>query len=462
MGAAQSWLGITYATAARFERPQPTAWDGDLARPGEFGPAAPQLPGDDIVPGMRVDATDEARCLSLNVWAPVGAAGLPVLLWFHGGSFVLGASSQPCYDGAHLAGEQDVVVVSANYRLGAFGFLDTRSIGGDGTNFGLHDALAALAWVADNIGAFGGDPARVTVFGVSAGGGVGVHLLSSPAARGLFDGVIVQSGITDRTLDADRAALVATTLCDAANVVNVDGLRALPADRLLAAQAAVMPALLKPVGMMPFHPCIDGELVLGAPARQLADGAADGVRLLAGTTSQEMNLFLDPRAATPDHERFVARVERYVDVAPEVAEAIVERYAGELGESGVWPAVFSDVEMHVPLRRVLEAHAPHAPTYAYLFAWEAPERGAFHAIDIPFTFATFDVDGWGEFVGFDADAEQLGRALRTAWAAFARDGSPGWDPYPTTRVFGRECDDVAVHPLFARQEDYWEDSWADS
>ena len=88
----------------------------------------------------------------------------------------------------------------------------------------------------------------------------------------------------------------------------------------------------------------------------------------------------------------------------------------------IWPTMISDVEMQLPLRRVLEARASAgaAETYAYLFTWEAPERGAFHAVDIPFTFDTFDVDGWGEFVGYDADADRLGRELRTAWASFAR------------------------------------------
>ena len=154
MQAARRWLGIPYATAARFARPTRVPWNGDLTPGGEFGPAAPQLPGDDVVPDMKVGATDEARCLSLNVWAPAGPNGAaaggdprPVLVWFHGGAFVLGASSQASHAGDRLAAEQDVVVVSANYRLGALGFLDTRAIGGDAANFGLHDAIAALQWV---------------------------------------------------------------------------------------------------------------------------------------------------------------------------------------------------------------------------------------------------------------------------------------------------------------------------
>jgi carboxylesterase type B len=111
--------------------------------------------------------------------------------------------------------------------------------------------------------------------------------------------------------------------------------------------------------------------------------------------------------------------------------------------------LFSDVEMQVPLRRVLDAQAPHAPTYTYLFTWEAPGVGAAHAVDIPFTFGNF-VDGWGEFVGFDADAERLSGEMRDAWTAFARDGDPGWPRYPATRVFGRQSHITPTHPLFGR------------
>ena len=455
MGGVERWLGIPYARAARFARPAPVAWDGDRSRVGTFGPAAPQAPGDDRVPGARVDVTDEEGCLSLNVWAPAGARSLPVLVWFHGGSFVLGSSSQPCYDGARLAQEQSVVVVSANYRLGALGFLDTRTIGGDVANLGVHDALEALQWVQGNIAALGGNPERVTIFGESAGGGVATHLLASEAARGRFAGAIVQSGVTDRTLDADRAALVARALCDAAGADDLDALRALPVDAMIAAQTSVLPALLKPVGMMPFHPSIDDELLDAPPAVALARGAAAGVRLLAGTTSEEMNLFLDPRAPAIDPDRLVARVGKYVGVSPAVARDVVARYEAEVGPDSVWPALFSDVEMQVPLRRVLEAHAPHSPTYAYLFTWQAPKLGAVHAVDIPFTFDTFDVDGWGEFVGSDDEARAVGRALRTAWAAFARRDDPGWSQYPVTHVFGRESYDAPRHPLFFRQQDYW-------
>jgi para-nitrobenzyl esterase len=267
--------------------------------------------------------------------------------------------------------------------------------------------------------------------------------------------VIVQSGITDRTLDAERGALVAKSLCEACAVNDLAGLERLPADTIVSAQTAVLPQLLKPVGMMPFHPCVDDDLLDAAPAAAFRAGRGADVPLIAGSTSEEMNLFLGFAPAVA-RDRLVGRVARYVGVDEVAATAVVERYEAEVGPDGVWPALFTDAEMQVPLRRVLEARASAtAPTYAYLFTWRSPAHGAFHAVDLPFTFDAFDVDGWGDFVGFDGDAARLGRDLRSAWSAFARDGDPGWAPYPATHVFGRESSDVAAHPLFARQQGYW-------
>ena len=200
--AAFTFLGVQYATAALSGTRPVTSWTGTRDAT-TFSPAAPQPIGgplDGLVPGGFSGPTDEHACLTLNVWTPDPGAGAskPVLVWFPGGAFTTGASSQPVYDGARFCAEQDVVVVTCNYRLGALGFLD-RDIGGV-ANCGLRDAIAALEWVRDNIAAFGGDPGRVTVFGESAGGGIVLHLCA-PLARGLFRGAIVQSGATFNTLD---------------------------------------------------------------------------------------------------------------------------------------------------------------------------------------------------------------------------------------------------------------------
>jgi para-nitrobenzyl esterase len=449
-------LGIPYATAPRFGAPEPVAFDVVDADGTRFGPAAPQTldgPLGELVPGMKVRETDEHACLTLNVWAPEPRDGgpLPVLVWFHGGSFVIGASSQAVYDGSLLASEQGVVVVSANYRLGAFGFLDARPFGGV-ANCGVRDAICALEWVRDHIAAFGGDPARVVAFGESAGGGLVLHALTSPAARGLLAGAVIQSGATFATLDPDRAETVRHALVDEAGVTDAAALRDLSADDLVKAQSKAMSALLGAIGMMPFHPMVDGELLPATPVDALAGGAGAGVALIAGTTADEMRLFVAGSGEPPSRDRLVRRVARYIGVDNATAERITGHYAAVLSTGDtptIWQAIFSDNEMQVPCRAVLDAHAAHGPTYTYEFTWEGPNVGSCHGIDIPFPFGNF-VEGWDVFTGLDDDGRALSASMRTAWAAFARRGDPGWPPYPAARILGREQRDVSEHPLLGR------------
>ena len=177
------FLGIPYAAAPtgprRWTRPVPAPpWTG-VRRAEPFGPTAPQHPGlPSPLPAFHPAATAE-DCLTLNVWTPAITGRRPVMVWIHGGAFTTGGSSQPVYDAARLAAEQDVVVVTINYRLGALGFLalDDATPGNDVVaNPGLHDQLAALTWVRDHAPGFGGDPRALTVFGESAGAGSILHL----------------------------------------------------------------------------------------------------------------------------------------------------------------------------------------------------------------------------------------------------------------------------------------------
>jgi para-nitrobenzyl esterase len=448
--------GITYATAPRFGAPEPVAFDAARTDSTRFGPAAPQAldgPLGEIVPGMNVRDTDEHSCLTLNLWAPEARDGAPrpVLVWFHGGSFVIGASSQAVYDGTLLASEQDVVVVSANYRLGAFGFLDARPFGGL-ANCGVRDAVCALEWVRDNIALFGGDPARVVAFGESAGGGLVLHAISSPEARGLVAGAIVQSGATFATLDTERAAIVRAALLEAAGVTDGAALFDLSADDLVKAQSAAMASLLGTVGMMPFHPMVDGDLLPATPVDALANGVAGEVALVAGTTADEMRLFVDMSGEPPPRDRLVRRAARYLAADEVTAGRVVDHYATALSTADtreIWRAIFGDNEMQVPCRAVLDAHAAHGPTFTYEFTWQGPDVGSCHGIDIPFVFGNF-VEGWDAFTGLDDDGRALSAAMRAAWAEFARGGDPGWPAYPAARLFGRTQRDAPSHPLLGR------------
>jgi para-nitrobenzyl esterase len=330
------------------------------------------------------------------------------------------------------------------------GFLDARSFGGV-ANCGVRDAICALEWVRDHIATFGGDPTRVVAFGESGGGGLLLHVLAAPTARGLLAGAIIQSGATFATLDEARAATVLETFAKEAGVNDPADLRDLPIDPLIAAQGRAMSTLLGTVGMMPFHPMVDDDLLPARPADAFAGGAAAEVALVAGTTGDEMRLFVPATEPVP-REKLARNAARYLGIDVSAAATIIDNYASGLGaddSNTIWRALIGDNEMQVPCRAVLEAHAAHGPTYTYCFTWEGPNVGACHGIDIPFPFGNF-VDGWDTFVGLDDDGRALSRVMQTAWAAFARDNTPGWPPYPAARILGRVVHDAAAHPLLDR------------
>jgi para-nitrobenzyl esterase len=447
------WFGVPYAHAERFGAPTLEPFDRHRDA-SAFGPAAPQAldsPLGGIVPGMLVATTDEAACLTLNVSAPATGGPHPVLVWFHGGSFVIGASSQPVYDGSLLATEQSVVVVTVNYRLGALGFLDARPIGGV-ANCGVRDAVAALTWIREHIAHFGGDPARVTAFGESAGGGLLLHVLASPLSEGLLAGAIVQSGATFATLDGAKAGIVLEALCKEAAVSDAPALRDLPVGDVVDAQTRAQSTLLQPIGMMPFHPMVDGESVPARPDEALRAGAANGMPLVVGTTADEMALFVDRSAPGPTRDRLVRRVARYLATDEAHATRVIDDYARTLATddtADIWRTFFSDREMQDPCRAMLDAHAPHGPTFTYCFTWEVPGVGACHGVDIPFPFGNF-VDGWDAFVGADDDAYALSGVMRAAWASMAQTGDPGWPQYPSAMVLGRKPHVESAHPAFGR------------
>lgn len=441
------FLGVPYAAPPdgprRWRRPEPPAPWRETRPAREFGPAAPQTTGlQSALPPFRPAVVAEA-CLTLNVWTPALDGRRPVLVWIHGGAFIGGGSSQPVYDGARLAADHDLVVVTINYRLGALGFLSPPDGATDRVaNAGLHDQLAALAWVRDHAREFGGDPGSVTVVGESAGAGSILHLLTARGGTRSFDRAVAQSG-EPRTLTQEQGATVAAAFARAVEAVGGDAahLESTPVPALLAAQDAVARELFGTVGVMVYAPTVDGEFLADDVLTATAAGRGADVALVLGTTREELRLFPDPASDSLDDERLRRRVARLAPARDPAST--VDAYRVALGAAtangDIWEAVRTDALMRIPNLRLADARAGHgATTFLYRFDWAAPNLGAAHGVDLPFTFGTFDREDWGTAVGADADAERLGRQLRAGWAAFARDATPStnavpWPPYEPTR-----------------------------
>jgi para-nitrobenzyl esterase len=436
-GAIDAYRGIPYAApptgANRWRPPNPLApWTATLDAV-ECGAAAPQVHGGPLgglVPDMEPTRFDE-DCLTLNVWTPSAEAPpRAVLVWLHGGAFSIGSSSLATYDATWLAANEEVVVVSVNYRLGALGFL-VLDLPGTSANCGLLDMVAALGWIRDNIAAFGGDPERVTVFGESAGGGCVLSLLSTPAAHGLFQRAIVQSGATDLVLARDKACEV-TAMMAAELGIDRDDLaawQAVKADDIIAAQAASAAKLMPTVGMMPLHPVADGDVMPATWQATAMSGQAANVPLIIGTTRDEMALFgsMDPAAATLDDGGVEKRLRAQGHPMPAVVIDAYRSIDNSISAPDIWSAITTDMAMWMPALRYAAAYVAHQPdTWMYRFDWESaqPGLGACHGIDIPFPFDAVERNGWGEFVADSADAHALARTMQALWAAFARGDDP--------------------------------------
>jgi para-nitrobenzyl esterase len=465
-----AFRGIPYARppvgAGRFCAPLREEPWGGVRSAGDFGPSAPQRPLALPLPGMDVGACDE-DCLFLNVATPAADGGRrPVLVWIHGGGFVIGSGSQPLYDGAVLARRGDVVVVTINYRLGPLGFLYLRELcpelEGAVGNAGLRDQLAALEWVRENAAAFGGDPEQVAIFGESAGGMSVATLLGMPAARGLFVRAIAQSGAAHNVHSRETATRVAEEFLAELELPRARAARALrelPPDKLLDLHQQTVLRLGSTAGLLPFQPLVDGDALPRQPLAALRDGHSAGVELLIGTTRDEWRLFqfLDGGLAKLDEAALVKRIAAQHPGAD--AGSLVEVYRAALPSARPADLLFAietDRVFRIPAIRVAEARAPHAgDTFMYRFDWESPALGgalgACHAIDLPFVFGAIGSRGAELFAGGGPEAERLCARTMDAWLAFARRGDPSHPELPggrhpsydpgrrATLVLGREC-----------------------
>ncbi|MBF6328100.1 carboxylesterase/lipase family protein [Nocardia transvalensis] len=428
--------GIPYAQppfgARRFAAPAPAQpWDGVRAAQ-EFGPPVPQA--DCAIPG---------DCLTLNVWSPdLGGAGLPVMVWIHGGAYLEGTSRNPHYDGATLAA-CGVVMVSINYRVGVEGF---AHVAGAPDNRGILDQIAALRWVQDNVAAFGGDPGAVTVFGQSAGAGCVAALLTMPMAAGLFRRAIAQS-VPGTYFSPGLAAAVSATIAAELGVQSTaHELADIPPGALIDAMDAIvqkMPGFVDSWGPMaltptPFSPIVDGDVLPHAPWRALADGAARDIDLLVGHTRDEYRMFNDRLGSEVTDEELTATLDHLAPAADSSGgyrAVYPEATPGQLYELVNSDWLFRMPSLH--LAHAQRAGGGRAWTYELCWSYNR-EEGSSHCLDFLLVFGTLGAEEVRSHPAARPHAAdeliRVAHHMRTDWLNFATTGDPGWAPYdPDTR-----------------------------
>jgi para-nitrobenzyl esterase len=445
-----AFRGIPYAQPPigplRFRPPhKPVAWNG-VRDASTYGPAPMQV-GNPMTAHTSLALPEMSEdCLYLNVWIPaIDDSWRPVLVWLHGGAFVFGAGSRPLYNGARLAVRGDVVVVTLNYRLGLFGFLRGKGVCGDALDTAgyesILDQIAALEWVRDEIGSFGGDPHNVTVFVQSAGARSAALLTIMPRVHGLVHKIFQQSiGLAARQTP-ESADGVMRHLLEAAGLspAQAGQLRDMPAAVLLDLQQRVTPR----TGGNFYRPVGDGDLIPENPFTAIAAGPSRGIPLLCSTHLDEMKFFraMDPAVDTLDEAGLLARCR---DLRPGVgqAEHVIETYRAARQARGadtsppeLWFAIAGDHMYRAPLMRQAELHAAHTPqAYAYLFTWRSPARngrlGAAHGMEMPFVFGRLDDPGMGPLTGQGEAVQRLSEQMMDAWIAFARTGNPATAALP--------------------------------
>jgi len=452
----RAFKGIPYAAPPvgelRWQAPQPAAkWKG-VRDAKEFGAHCIQTSG---YPDMVFhDSGESEDCLTLNVWTPAKAQGLPVMVWIYGGGFSSGGTSEARQDGQYLA-HRGVVVVSMNYRLGIFGFfahpeLTAESPNHASGNYGLMDQTAALRWVKENIAAFGGDPDNVTIFGESAGS-ISVSMqMASPLAQGLFQKAIGESGgafLAGRPTMPDREAAEKRDVAFAERSFGTSKLADL---RKLSADELVKAAKAKGGSPVAFWPDVDGYFLPEPVQAIYAAGKQAHVPLLAGWNKDEARGAVILAKVKPTAESFKAEAEKmfgetadeFLKVYPAATDAEAVESAGDLAGDrfivySTWRWLESQVE------------TGGSPVYRYRLDLGSPGDkfhpkviGAFHSDDIEYVFGTLDSR---QQAVWRPEDRALSDQMQQYWTNFAKTGDPNGTGLPKWPAYNSSDDWMVMH-----------------
>jgi para-nitrobenzyl esterase len=477
--------GIPYAQppvgALRFAPPEPLTRQ-DHIDATRFGAVSLQEidPLPLAVPGTEhnfytLDVVASEDCLSVNVWTADPDGSAPVYVYIHGGAFLYGSGTGPWISGANLAKHHGIVVVTLNYRLGLLGGLYLGDYDRRSSNLALQDQIQALRWVQENIAAFGGDTSRVTVGGESAGAMSVIALLTAPAARGLFQRAVVESGHADAMMTVEQARSSTTRVLEA---LHIDPSAPDVLDRLRAVSTFRIGAVQREFGIaVRTFPLVTDEYVLPSdPLGEIGDGCARDIDLVLGSMREEDRLFTITGWGGGERS-----IESTVSgllpdaVSRERAVAMYEALrSADADDDAITYWITGDHGWGEPLRRLALAHSSSGGrTYHYEFAWASAARdgavGAAHLVDLPFFFGNLDAPGVTDLLGEEARTDletlALGQDVSATLAEFVRSGdlssSPVgvWRPFTATdratMILDRGSELVVDH--LAERLDFWAD-----
>ena len=430
----------------RLRPPQPVEpWTG--VREADTYPPAPAQGGTALAGDEKMPWANDEDCLYLNLFTPAVDGARPVIVWIYGGGFEVGTASPPMTDVAALARATDAVVVAANYRVGALGWLHLADLGGaqwaGSTNLGLQDQIAALHWVRENVAAFGGDPDNVTIAGESAGAFSVGALLAAPSASGTFHRAILSSGSTERIFSTTTATSIAEDLLRALGLSSVDELANVPVERILATQGTVIESDIAHrnlPGGRAWGVVLDGTVLPVQPTAAVKAGTVAHVPLLISTNRDEIKAFEQlPGFAPADEESLLADIRHAgFDRPDSVLTAYRSRHPNaDLAE--LRSRFLTDAVYAAPANRLARAQVDAGgKAYRALFAADpfGPEMGTPHGLDLLYIFDMLDDNGAGTPANHAVRDE-----LHEVWRRFAATGDPGWPAYDpdviaNTRLFG--------------------------
>jgi para-nitrobenzyl esterase len=461
-GVNQFWgvrYGASTAGTNRFMPPlKPAPWTGvrDAFQVAERAPQDPDGPISEVWSLDRREPMGE-DCLSINIFTPaLGRGNRPVMVWLHGGGFSGGSGNWLLYDGTNLARKEDVVVVSVNHRLNLFGFLHLADLGDEkwahSSNVGMQDIVAALDWIKDNISAFGGNPASVTIFGQSGGGGKVCTAMAMPGAKGLFHRAIAMSGSALRGATRENATKAAEQYLAKLGLKpnQLDQLQKMPWQQL---QEAFFSK--PPIQGLGNGPVVDGRSLPTDQWSPSAPAASSTVAFMQGSVETEDAWNDPPPPLEMPEEEMLSRVKRIArndEVKAKELIALYRKIHPGISNTDVWLIMNSDNTRRANAQTLAELKAAQgqAPDYLYYFTWRSPvhngQMKSYHTLDIPFVL--YNVDVAASMTGSGQDRYALSHQMSAAWAAFARTGNPNHPDLPTwpafnaterpTMVFGNE------------------------